>query len=794
MLLVCHPKHIGGWATSSLAHIDECEEGARQNLLNRFRSLRRDNSIGNRIKIIITSRPHIEVASGIPDIVTMPLDNSNLKKDIADFVTTEASKLAQFPEALQEEIRLALIDGADGMFLWVSLIIDDLQKSTTTRPRIIREKLKSLPKTLPGLYTDILLKIKFEDREYATTILRWVVWAVRPLTLQELTIAIAIKPDDTSMSSLEGEMESDLTTVLRLLFGPMIDIRGDEVHLVHQSAKDFFRSSELPEGSSHDHSDFRSCLHPTKSNLQLTVRCLTYLSFDEFEEGPVDARYYWEKPETLLQKGRFLGYAATHWSDHMTHINRETQEKHDLRTAFSKFAGSSRKMNLAYQIFVFSRDEYFMPAASLQIAARFEFFVFVKDILDSGADVNAQGGEYGNALQAAAYSGNEAVVRLLVASRADVNAQGGRYGNALQAAASSGNEAVARLLVASGADVNAQGGKCGNALYAATSEGNEAVVGLLVASGADVNAQGGYYGNALQAATSEGNEAVVGLLVANGADVNAQGGEYGNALQAAVLMGNEAVVCLLLASGADVNAKGGEYGNALRAAAISGKEAVVRLLVASGADVNAQGGFYGNALYAAASMGNEAVIRLLVAIGADVNAQGNEYGNALHAAAYSGNEAVVGLLLASGADVNAQGDEYGNALQEAASRGNEAVVRLLVASGADVNAQGGYYGNALCAAASRGNEAVVGLLLASGADVNAQGGEYGNALHAAASSGNEAVVRLLVDSGADVSARGGIYGNALHAAAYSVNEAMVRLLVNSRAHPSTPAIFGNPWL
>jgi hypothetical protein len=112
---------------------------------------------------LITSRPHVEVESNLLDVITIPLDNSNLKEDIADFAITKVSKLAQFPIALQEEIQQALINGADGIFLWVSLIIDDLQKSTTTRPRIIREKLKSLPKSLPGLYNDILRNIKTED-------------------------------------------------------------------------------------------------------------------------------------------------------------------------------------------------------------------------------------------------------------------------------------------------------------------------------------------------------------------------------------------------------------------------------------------------------------------------------------------------------------------------------------------------------------------------------------------------------------------------------------------------------
>ncbi|PVH91836.1 hypothetical protein DM02DRAFT_545010, partial [Periconia macrospinosa] len=47
----------------------------------------------------------------------------------------------------------------------------------------------------------------------------------------------------------------------------------------------------------------------------------------------------------------------------------------------------------------------------------------VELLLDKNADVNAQGGPYGNTLQAASERGHEEIVKLLLDKGADVNAQ-----------------------------------------------------------------------------------------------------------------------------------------------------------------------------------------------------------------------------------------------------------------------------------------------------------------------------------------------------------------------------------
>jgi len=57
----------------------------------------------------------------------------------------------------------------------------------------------------------------------------------------------------------------------------------------------------------------------------------------------------------------------------------------------------------------------------------------IQQLLVAGADINANGGYYGNAPQAALAGGHDAIVQGLFKAGADVNAQEGTYGNGLQA-------------------------------------------------------------------------------------------------------------------------------------------------------------------------------------------------------------------------------------------------------------------------------------------------------------------------------------------------------------------------
>jgi ankyrin repeat protein len=90
---------------------------------------------------------------------------------------------------------------------------------------------------------------------------------------------------------------------------------------------------------------------------------------------------------------------------------------------------------------------YYMSEAGLSVVSR--------DLLENGADIHAQFGEYGNALEVASLSCDHSTAVLLLLKGADINAQCGKYGSALQAASSRGNRPIIQLLLAKGADVNA---------------------------------------------------------------------------------------------------------------------------------------------------------------------------------------------------------------------------------------------------------------------------------------------------------------------------------------------------
>ena len=248
----------------------------------------------------------------------------------------------------------------------------------------------------------------------------------------------------------------------------------------------------------------------------------------------------------------------------------------------------------------------------------------LKSLLDAGAgaQVDQIGGEFGFPLQAAAIAGNIECLKTLL-EIANVNARGGKYDSAIQAAASQANayECV-KLLIEHGADLLRTGGEYGSVMQAAAVGGNADSWNLLVDHGADMFAVGGKYGTAFQASALKGRDNMITpLLNCQGERIaiNARGGKYETALQAAAFADRHDIVTMLLEHGASASVQGGYYGSALTAAAIRNCPDLLALIL----DQPLPDSMLDHAFLQAVMHRKEQAIDLLLKSGASVEARDN---------------------------------------------------------------------------------------------------------------------------------------------------------------------------
>ncbi|KAF1966679.1 ankyrin, partial [Bimuria novae-zelandiae CBS 107.79] len=365
------------------------------------------------------------------------------------------------------------------MFRWAACQLNSLVKCCNRAT--LRKALATLPLTLDQTYERILSAISEADLEYAIRILRWLTFSARPLSVNEIAEVVAIDTkrdpafdrDEVLKDPLDAlHICSSLVTITVNNEHEQDSVSREIVALAHYSVKEYLISDRIWTGEAAKYGMRDDVCHDA-----MVRSCLGYLL--QFEQSELHPGF--------LQVFRLARYSAEYWISHARKTGEQTEEMGQLAIRLCSKNSSSyanwirlwdperpwKEPDFQKRLEEIHEPLYY--AALLDLRG-----VVVKLLLDTGADVNAQGGEYGNALQAASERGHKQVVKLLLNTGADVNAQGERYGNALQAASERGHEQVVKLLLDAGADVNAQGGFYGNALQAASASGHEQVVKLLL--------------------------------------------------------------------------------------------------------------------------------------------------------------------------------------------------------------------------------------------------------------------------------------------------------------------------
>jgi hypothetical protein len=389
--------------------------------------------------------------------------------------------------------------------------------------------LANLPNQLYGIYDRFLETFEGEDLVYLERILRWLLFSAEPISLPQLEDALAFDFSDPHLHVYDPAKRGNKAIILcGFLEGLVIvaeslstdDDMSKVASLAHASVADYLVSDKFATKAGCN-------LNSKHSHTFLAQSCVSYLLHFE---NHLEKKFF-----TLLHLAEQISsghplakYAAQYWSYHLLRCH--DRAVLSISTARLLVGDSSQYaiLNNLYQI-----EGQIIPPPPLYMCSLIGYHEGVEYLLRNGADANAVGGRYRNALQAASAKGHTNIICTLLGHGADMNMAGGQYGNALQAAAACGHADVICALLENGADINEVAGTYGTALQAAAACGHADLVCALLENGADINKVAGTSGSALQAAAARGHTEVVGILIEKGANINNVGGDYGSALQAA---------------------------------------------------------------------------------------------------------------------------------------------------------------------------------------------------------------------------------------------------------------------
>jgi len=679
-------KQLLELAVQSLAHtsvtcfvdaLDECDEVQVRDMISFFENIgEMTASTQTSFRVCFSSRhyPHVTIDKAITLVLERQEGHG---RDIVHYVH---SKLNIGHGRLAHQIRAELREKAGGIFMWVVLVVDILNRDYDGgRIHELRNRLRQIPTDLHALFRDILARDRHQ-REELLLCIQWIYFAKEPLEPEQLYFAIvfgvksrAVDPeplDRWDPEELTGPiMERFILSCSRGL-AELTKSPYPTVQFIHESVRDFlFKENELKEmwpdlkGSFQGHSHER-----------LKLCCLDYMTAavtpgTPFSDSLVrtkskDPGYLRKSAETEFP---FLQYAVEHVLHHADQaegggINQTAFLRgfeHDLAQWIelsnalqdpdlhwgSRFTSDSRLLYIL--------AEY--NAANLIARYPSNLGCFAVGPERYGAPIFA-------AMQCTKFTGrSEAIVALL-------KAQATRHppGSPLRELYKQYRRGSSTPTLRELSDLATRG-----VLYYLGDHGDEILLEYSLASGEfDIKMEDERGWRSITQAVAKGHYGVVRGLLDRGADIESKDARGRTLLKVAATDGNAALVRLLVERGAGIEARDARGATPLWGASDAGHLLVVQILLDKDAEVDVSRDGQTPLWRACRPTGpaNVALIKLLLDRGANIEASGDiSRMTPLLNAADSGIEDIAQLLLDRGADIEAR-DVWGRTPLLAASK------------------------------------------------------------------------------------------------------------------------------
>ncbi|KAF5851702.1 hypothetical protein GGP41_000443 [Bipolaris sorokiniana] len=268
------------------------------------------STLSPRIKWLVSSRNEgriEEKLKSISDEAKLSLELKQNAEQVARavdaYIDHKLSCLGSLGEAdLRKQVRDELHQKANGTFLWVALVMQELEKSESWDPLAVVEE---APAGLQQLYDRMMGQIQrlsARNVGICQSLLCTTVVAYRPLYLAEMG----------SLYRSEGRAAIVAETVRKIvaMCGSFLTVRDEQVYLVHQSAKDYLsdkmRATTLPSQSEMHYTLFTQSIKLLSSKLKRDMSNLVKPGFSIDEVRTPD-------PDPLAT----ARYSCIYWVDHL---------------------------------------------------------------------------------------------------------------------------------------------------------------------------------------------------------------------------------------------------------------------------------------------------------------------------------------------------------------------------------------------------------------------------------------------------------------------------------------------
>ncbi|OLN97663.1 putative ankyrin repeat protein [Colletotrichum chlorophyti] len=629
--------------------LDECDEQEVRDMVHYFEDLaEKTTEDGIQFRICFSSRPYpyIDTRQGI--LLTLENEPGHAD-DLAQYVK---SHLRITNSSLLTELQTKVLEKADGIFMWIVLVVEILNKENSHGALALRKRMSEIPTKLSDLFRSMLRR----DQERPESLLLCVLWllcAKRPLSPAEFQHALwaGLLEQDLVDSDLPGDTDIDAVRLITSSSKGLAEISKSKkptVQFIHQSVPDFLvKEKGLQEMWPELGFDWEGPSHE-----RLRHCCATYLNLPGVQAF-VNSRGAIGERNAVAENYSFLEYASQHVLHHANaaalFVSQDDFMSQFFASAWIKVVSfceghkAQRYSSHVSPLYVLAdrglgnlvrtrmkrespiyvpREKYEYPffaalanghkgaaAALLGLSSTICDGVDIMKGLKYKKDFKACKGR--TPLSWAAQEGRLSFVKVLIRGGANAKETDRRGHTPLLLALQQGHEAVTRFLLDNGADIHTQDKNGDTALIWASKHGLVVVSRLLIEQGANVHSRNNMRETALDLALKQGHNAVVQLLIDNGADINTRDDFGWTAMIWASQQGDEGVVQLLINNGADVHTQDKYGGTALIWASQRGHEAVVQLLINNGADIHTQDNYGRTALIWASKLRHEAVARLL---------------------------------------------------------------------------------------------------------------------------------------------------------------------------------------